>query len=81
MARSSRNQSVEQTLNVEQLDSNPRRVTLEVALQGVTHTPHLIAITLNGLYVGQVFRSAGRHAAGRLQAACVSTQEGQNQVT
>ncbi|MEK6303498.1 MAG: C25 family cysteine peptidase [Acidobacteriota bacterium] len=55
--------------------------TLEIALQGVTYVPHIVALQLNGSDVGQLAFQGQAHEVSTFQIASSLLTEGINQIS
>ncbi len=74
-------QPVNQSITINHLVPTAELATLEIALQGVTHVPHIITLQLNGNDVGQLAFQGQACGVSTLQVSPSLLREGINQVS
>jgi Peptidase family C25/Putative binding domain, N-terminal len=74
-------QPVNQSVTLNHLVPTSEPATLEIALQGVTSVPHIIALQLNGSDVGQLAFQGQAHFVSTLQVSPALLTEGINQIS
>jgi photosystem II stability/assembly factor-like uncharacterized protein len=73
--------ALDQSLVLKNLDpSASQSATLEVLLQGVTHSPHRVLVQLNGRDLGEIIFNAQEQGKGNFRAPSSLLREGENTV-
>lgn len=72
---------VDQSLAVRNLDrAAGKQATLEIAVQGVTDTPHRVKVALNGADAGEIMFDGQSQGLARITVSQSSLKDGDNQV-
>ncbi len=74
-------QPVDQSVMVKHLAASGLPASLNVALQGVTNSPHVVAVRLNGSNVGQVSLQGQSQGQATMAIPYSLLREGENQVS
>jgi hypothetical protein len=72
---------VDQTLNLQHLDTSASEAFVEVSLQGVTQVAHKVGVQVNGARVGDVSFNGQTEGVARFSIPQALLKEGQNLVT
>jgi len=74
-------QPVNQSVSVSNLAGSGEPATLEISLQGVTYTPHIVTLQLNGSEVGQMMFQGQAQTTSTIQISSSHLRDGLNLVT
>ena len=74
-------QPVNQSLILSHLEATAEPATLEIALQGVTYSSHLVSVQLNGSDIGQIAFQGQAQGVSTLQVSPSLLKDGVNEVT